>query len=549
MRTLVSITTIAMLFISVTCCYAEDHYPTGLWAKQPVLADVNNDGFTDILQAFGYDYFVSVFLNKGDGTFSDQTNYATYKVSHYVSTGDVNNDGFIDMIVSYGNTPHVSVYMNKGDGTFTDQISYDAKGSLIPAIVKDIDNDGWADIVLCSFGVTDVVQILMNNGDGTFADVVQYKRTENYIQNSLEMVDVDNDGYLDFISTFSEWVKDYRKIEVYKNKGDGTFDTPLVYDPQAKSAYLTIADVDNDGYQDIIGAHFDENKLSVLLNKVDGSYSDPVFYVTGSNPFPPTVADMNKDGYKDIIVSNNGGENVSVFMNKGDGTFENRVNYQVDKQLAQVTVSDLNKDGWNDMVVSSEETDYVYLLLNNKDGTFTNAGKYGPGNYYIWPALVQDVDNDGRDDIIQCDSGSINEQGYISVFRNVGNGKFDNSGIHLIIDSVWSSDTGLKNTLKMNFASYSDRSVDVDLYLVMVDPNGKIYSGMDWNEGLKPVARGLTLPPNMKIEDLPILNYKIPNMTPPIQALGTYTFAMALFKTGTMDMIMYLSRVDFKVYE
>ena len=128
--------------------FAEDRYDVGCYALQTTLADVNNDGFVDLLQPHAYDAFVSVLLNNGDSTFSGQVKYETYKDSNRITPADVNNDGWIDMVVSYLNAPYVSIYLNKGDGTFNDHVSYDANGSIVPAIVEDVNNDNWLDIIL-----------------------------------------------------------------------------------------------------------------------------------------------------------------------------------------------------------------------------------------------------------------------------------------------------------------------------------------------------------------------------------------------------------------
>jgi hypothetical protein len=96
------------------------------------------------------------------------------------------------------------------------------------------------------------------------------------------------------------------------------------------------------------------------------------------------------------------------------------------------------------------------------------------------------------------------EYGFISLFRNVGNGKFDKRRIHLKFDPPWAPG-GLKVELKLNFCSYPDKSVDTDVYFIMIDPQGKIYSGMDWNEGLIPAVKNITIPPNVKFSEFTIL--------------------------------------------
>jgi len=59
------------------------------------------------------------------------------------------------------------------------------------------------------------------------------------------------------------------------------------------------------------------------------------------------------------------------------------------------------------------------------------------------------------------------------------------------------------------------KSVDVDFYFIMIDLQGYIYSGMDWIEGLVPVIRRFTLPPNVQLDNIPFLKISMPNASPP----------------------------------
>jgi len=540
--------TVLMILLAVSSIlFAEDRYDTGCYAHLTVPADVNNDGYVDLLQSHGYDYFFSIFMNKGDGTFYEAARFDyLYNDSCYIAPADVNNDNWVDMVVSYLNAPYLLIYFNKGDGTFEEPTTYDAAGSH-NIIIEDINNDNWLDIVVCHGSPKNVMQVLMNNGDGTFADIVKYKREEFYVHTSHDAGDVDNDGFLDIVTTYLIMSSDDRFIEVYKNNGDGTFGDPVLYDPETKGAlYITVADVNNDHYVDILGSQYNNQKLSVFLNNGDGTFADPDIYDTGAKPFSPTVADINNDGWNEILVNNYGGDTVSVFMNKGDGTFENEVKCNVAKRPNMPTLFDIDNDGWIDMIVPSRDDGSINVFLNKKDGTFGDSLIYGPGDSYEWVTIVADVNNDLLVDIIQTDLGSANLNGFISVFKNLGNGRFDNVGIRLRLEYDTSGDETLYSIM-LNLCSYPDRAVNVDLYFVMVDPDGNVYSGLDWNEGLKPLARNLTVPSNTKIDNLTLLDFTFTDGKLPFTKSGTHLFAMAMFKTGTTEMIMFLTKTGLYV--
>jgi predicted outer membrane repeat protein len=77
----------------------------------------------------------------------------------------------------------------------------------------------------------------------------------------------------------------------------------------------------------------------------------------------------------------------------------------------------------------------------------------------------------------------------------------------------------------------------VNIYLIMVDPDGNIYSALAWNKGLLPLVEGLSVPKDLDIEGATIANFVLPSTKPPISKAGTYTFYMAALKPGTVDFI------------
>ncbi len=73
------------------------------------------------------------------------------------AVGDFNNDGWQDLFVIHGGTEPDKLFINDGDGTFTDQaaawgLTDQHRG--VGAAVGDYNNDGWQDIYVTSLGIT-----------------------------------------------------------------------------------------------------------------------------------------------------------------------------------------------------------------------------------------------------------------------------------------------------------------------------------------------------------------------------------------------------------
>ncbi|MBU1627630.1 hypothetical protein KKB18_09710 [bacterium] len=86
-----------------------------------------------------------------------------------------------------------------------------------------------------------------------------------------------------------------------------------------------------------------------------------------------------------------------------------------------------------------------------------------------------------------------------------------------------------------------------DIYFVMLNPQNKIYFGMEWNDVVNSWITGFTLPSELSLNEVTLLNIIIPNEKPPIEKSGTYTFAFVAFVPGTIDFISNLSTISFDV--
>ena len=145
-----------------------------------VLADFDGNGRKDILTADGL-----FFGGAGAGSFSAPVQRLNLAISQPVgnlAVGDFNGDGKLDVAVlgSLGGTTgrFVSVFIGRGDGTFSAGPTYSGVRGADEIAVTDIDGDGIADIWIgkatsgvYSAGIKSesLMQFLLGKGDGTFA--------------------------------------------------------------------------------------------------------------------------------------------------------------------------------------------------------------------------------------------------------------------------------------------------------------------------------------------------------------------------------------------
>jgi hypothetical protein len=353
-------------------------YPSGgSTAQWVVVADVNKDGKPDVVVINGGTSAggsVGVLLGNGNGTFQAAVTYPVPEYADAVAVEDLNGDGWPDLVVGtnggeFGG-PWVSVLLNKGDGTFQPAVGYSSVGFGVTSIaIADVNGDGKPDLIAangCSAAPCNYssVAVLLGNGDGTFQPAVTYNLSSEMLPAAMSVVaaDLNNDGRPDLLVADSSSLNGDGLVVVLLNKGDGTFPTQVTY--QSGGLYansVIVGDVNGDGKLDAIVTNLN-GPVGVLLGNGDGTFGTAVVYSTGLCPASVAMGDFNGAGTQDLVVSSAPGDcgsfNVNgktgVLLNNGNGTFQTPViTYGSGGRNAySVAVADVNLDGKPDLVVA-----------------------------------------------------------------------------------------------------------------------------------------------------------------------------------------------------
>jgi hypothetical protein len=230
----------------------------------------------------------------------------------------------------------------------------------------DYDNDGWVDLlVLSGTRLEDAPpgtsnRLYKNNRDGTFMDVTERAGlTRTGWASAVTIADYDNDGFEDIFLTY--WGQNV----LYHNNGDGTFTdvtqkSGLGSDRHAYGAGCTWIDYDRDGKLDLFVANYLEFDLKTAPK--------PGENLNCTWKGVPVMC-----GPRGLTPSRH-----MLFHNNGDGTFtdvsEQSGVSQVTGSYAMTAVAaDWDNDGWQDIYVACDSTP-SFLFRNQHDGTFKEEG-------------------------------------------------------------------------------------------------------------------------------------------------------------------------------
>ncbi|WP_299556714.1 VCBS repeat-containing protein [Seonamhaeicola sp.] len=449
------------------------------WSWAPLVADFNNDGYNDLFVTNGIEHDLSnqdfrnkmrenivnkkkvsldeaigmmpstklanyMFLNNTDYTFKNVSNDFGFNAkvnSNGAAYADLDNDGDLDLVLN-NQSDMASIYRNNTNGNFLSvalkgpEKNIKAIGTKVEIFADDLKQ---LKEVYPTRGYQSSVdyRLIFGLGDFETIDSLKVIWSDNKVQvfkniKANKTLKISYSGAKNPKATKTGKSSIFKNVKAselgisYKHEAVDFDDYKLqLLLPQKQSTIdnpLTVADVNNDGLQDIFIGNTSGHPAELYVQNRDGSFtktSQSAFlkdrkYNDNNALFFDADNDKDLDLY---IASGNYSQPENsillqdrLYINDGKGNFSKGKLPKMLTVTKAIAVDDFDGDGDNDLFVGGRVIPGKYpqippsYLLENRNGNFVNViderAKEAKFTGLINDAIFSDYDSDGDKDLI-----------------------------------------------------------------------------------------------------------------------------------------------------
>jgi hypothetical protein len=394
-------------------------------ANAVTVADVNGDGFKDVLFANGLGPASTIYLSDGGRFSADRKIDLPTSEARDVVAADLNGDKRADVFFTNHQTagnPLTKSYLYWNTGSAgAEAFAADNRQELETVgawgvTASDLNKDGRIDLVVSNFKEHESYEIpsyIFWNSDKGFADL---RRTSIFTKGAVgnTVADFNGDGHLDvmFNNTSNRYRGGVGPLFVYWGNSKGTYSSEQRTDlPSVEPYDWASGDLNDDGWPDLvvanmaeIGRRYTEN--FIYWGSPQGYTVDNRTAIMGKGTRGIAVADFDRNGHLDLFLFcthylTDKDTPIYIYWGEPHGFVTTERTELPGSGNGLPLAADLNSDGLLDLIIPGmpEKNAWIYW----GDGT----RNYSPDRKYEVPdskgtssTEVADMNNDGHLDLM-----------------------------------------------------------------------------------------------------------------------------------------------------
>ncbi|WP_205508998.1 VCBS repeat-containing protein [Longitalea arenae] len=384
----------------------------------PVMAkgDVNKDGREDLFVSGDKNKPGKLYVQNAKGSFYEEPNFfAGDETSSTIAAAtffDADGDGDQDLYVAKGGyalyepgRPALQdeLYLNDVRGQFKlasgalPNLSANSKSCVRPC---DFDGDGDQDLFIGGrvipgyYPLAPTSYLLLNDGKGKFSSA-SVPFAQIGMVTDAQWADLDKDGRKDLVLC-----GEFMPVTVFMNTPSGFVDKTSTYFDGAANGFwfsLQIADIDNDGYEDIIAGNLGLNTCIKVSAKEPGELYYADFDGNGSvDPF----FNFYNQGVSYPFVSRD---------ELNEQIYPMRKRFTSYAAYSQATINDIFTKAELEKAGKLQVTETRTLAFLNRDGKFLATALPMQAQFSsVTKILANDFNSDGKKDLLLLGNHSAN---------------------------------------------------------------------------------------------------------------------------------------------